>query len=88
MTFLDGHPLVSTLFTCLYLRPTALAQVSSASTTSTDPLRLPGFRNVVLRAMLLGVLKCAEIVWEELCKGLVYEVCRVLASKTVGADVY
>lgn len=88
MTFLDGHPLVSTLYTCLYLRPAALAQVSSTSTDSVDPLRLPGFRNVVLRAMLLGVLKCAEIVWEELCKGLVYEVRTPLADRNDVTEHY
>ncbi|KAL8293221.1 hypothetical protein RQP46_000915 [Phenoliferia psychrophenolica] len=76
ITHLDGHPLVSTLFTCHYLRPRALRQLSVPSpgtNPSNDAARLPGFRSIVLRAMLLATLKCAEIVWEESCKSQVYE---------------
>ncbi|KAM0753949.1 hypothetical protein T439DRAFT_322835 [Meredithblackwellia eburnea MCA 4105] len=79
ITFLDGHPLISTLFTCQYIRPDALAALSSHSSptltegTKKDEDREPGLRNVVLRAMLLATIKCAEIVWDETCKGNVYE---------------
>ncbi|GAA6026738.1 hypothetical protein JCM8097_005825 [Rhodosporidiobolus ruineniae] len=75
--FHDGHPLSSTLWTCNYLRPASLHALafapSSSSSSSPDPARPEELRRVVLRALLLGVLKCSEIVWEELCKGNVYE---------------
>ncbi|ORY75302.1 Mak10 subunit, NatC N-terminal acetyltransferase-domain-containing protein [Leucosporidium creatinivorum] len=71
-TFQDGHPLASTLFTCHYLRPAALASLSFAPDSLGDAQRLAGFR-AVLRAMLLGVIKSTEIIWEELAKGQVYE---------------
>ncbi|GAA5952179.1 hypothetical protein JCM21900_006932 [Sporobolomyces salmonicolor] len=72
-TFQDGHPLVSTLWTCNYFRPAALSAVSGLSSTS--PCQPPVSQSLqgVFRAMLLGVLKSNEIIWEELCKGQVYE---------------
>ncbi|KAK4703252.1 N-alpha-acetyltransferase 35, NatC auxiliary subunit, partial [Phenoliferia sp. Uapishka_3] len=76
MAHLDGHPLVSTLFTCRYLRPAALTELSlvpAGADPTSDPARLPGLRRIVLRAMLLGVLKCTETVWEECCKSQVYD---------------
>ncbi|CEQ39824.1 SPOSA6832_01365, partial [Sporobolomyces salmonicolor] len=67
-TFQDGHPLVSTLWTCNYFRPAALSAVSGLSSTS--PCQPPVSQSLqgVFRAMLLGVLKSNEIIWEELCK--------------------
>ncbi|GAA6061606.1 hypothetical protein JCM10212_000914 [Sporobolomyces blumeae] len=69
-TFQDGQPLMSTLWHCNYFRPESLEAVSAkCGTDAGDVDSLEG----VLRAMLLGVLKTNEIVWEELCKGQVYE---------------
>lgn len=76
-TFQDGNPLASTLWTCNYLRPSSLATVSSAFPSSSDDSAedtRTGWRTVVLRALLLGTLKSSEIMWEEMCKGQVYEV--------------
>ncbi|BGP13575.1 N-alpha-acetyltransferase, non-catalitic subunit [Rhodosporidiobolus nylandii] len=73
-TFHDGHPLPSTLWTCNYLRPSSLSAMCGSS--SPQPERVGGqnpLRTVVLRALLLGTLKCTEIVWEEMAKGQVYE---------------
>ncbi|GAA5868681.1 hypothetical protein JCM1840_004355 [Sporobolomyces johnsonii] len=72
-TFQDGHPLVSTLWTCNYFRPASLSAVSGLSSTS--PCQPPFSQSLqgIFRAMLLGVLKSNEIIWEELCKGQVYE---------------
>jgi hypothetical protein len=72
--FHQGHPLASTLFTCQYFRPHSLSAVSARSTTSKREDLAEGLRNVVLRAMLMGIIKSTEITWEELCKGQVYEV--------------
>ncbi|GAA6000952.1 uncharacterized protein JCM10292_006510 [Rhodotorula paludigena] len=76
-TFYAGHPLASTLWTCNYLRADSLAAISgfaSPPSTSANPLeRLPEIQTVVLRALLLGVLKTSEIVWEEMSKNQVYE---------------
>lgn len=71
VNFYDGHPLACTLFTCRYLRPEAMAAVAWAPSNAADGGAL---RRVVLRAMLLGVLKSAEIIWQDLCEGLVYQV--------------
>ncbi|KAI5475386.1 WSC and DUF1996 domain containing protein [Pseudohyphozyma bogoriensis] len=74
MTHVDGHPLVSTLFTTPYLRSDALAAVARPTPPSKrDPTKPEGLRKVVLRGMLLGVIKTAELVWDELCKMNVYD---------------
>lgn len=89
MTFQDGHPLISTLFKCQYLRPHNLSQlvnhaqqqqsVGSGDVTEEEEEQ-EGFKSVVLRAMLLGIIKSTEIVWEELCSGNVYDVCSLSLS--------
>ncbi|GAA5890819.1 hypothetical protein JCM8208_003063 [Rhodotorula glutinis] len=74
-TFHAGYGLASTLWTCNYLRADSLAAVSgfapSTSASATDGQSQ--LRTVVLRALLLGVLKSTQIVWEELSKNQVYE---------------
>ncbi|GAA5867578.1 hypothetical protein JCM8547_001227 [Rhodosporidiobolus lusitaniae] len=73
-TFHDGSPLASTLWTCNYFRPSSLSSLSGFSPPSpSSSSRQKPLRTVVLRALLLGTLKCSEIVWEELCKGHVME---------------
>ncbi|GAA5969103.1 hypothetical protein JCM8115_007116 [Rhodotorula mucilaginosa] len=62
-TFQAGHPLASTLWTCNLLRPSSLSNIASSASGT----------NTVLRALLLGTLKCSEIVHQELSKGQVYE---------------
>ncbi|KWU41392.1 hypothetical protein RHOSPDRAFT_37065 [Rhodotorula sp. JG-1b] len=62
-TFQAGHPLASTLWTCNLLRPSSLSTLASSASGT----------NTVLRALLLGTLKCSEIVHQELSKGQVYE---------------
>ena len=75
MTFHDGHPLGSTLFRCQYLRPARLVELCSASKSPTTMNgQESGWRRIVLRALLLGVIKTVEITWEELSKAQVYEV--------------
>lgn len=81
--FHQGHPLASTLFTCQYFRPLALRAVSTSSAASkvTGSNRCgEELRMIVLRAMLMGMIKSTEIVWEELCKGQVYEVCGTITK--------
>ncbi|GAA5905135.1 uncharacterized protein JCM6883_004977 [Sporobolomyces salmoneus] len=67
-TFQDGQPLMSTLWNCNYFRIPSLPALSS----SCGDERI-GSVQAVFRAMLLGILKSQEIVWEECCKGQVYE---------------
>lgn len=77
VSHLDGHPIGSTLWGCLYFRPAALATLQQAQQSSTHP---DSDYRLVLRAMLLGILKCAECTWQEYCAGQVYEVgCEVPA---------
>jgi len=59
------------LWACLYLRPTALATLYQAHQNSIHPAS--DYR-IVLRAMILAILKCAECTWQEYCAGQVYEV--------------
>lgn len=72
MTFLDGHPLVSTLFNCAYLRPSALAEMVQSekrgASKEVDACRF------IWRAMLMATIKSTELVWDEIAKGQVYEV--------------
>ncbi|GAA5896572.1 hypothetical protein JCM6882_005731 [Rhodosporidiobolus microsporus] len=71
-TFLSGHPLSSTLWTCNYLRLSSLATLSGVNPSSTSPPP-SALSRIVFRALLLGTLKCSEIVYEEMSKGQVYE---------------
>lgn len=77
-TFLDGHPLGLTLFTCLYFRPEALRLLSNSATSG--PRR-------VLRALLRGVIQTAEMMWEELAKAQVYDVSRGVSLCVIRADL-
>ncbi|GAA5843527.1 hypothetical protein JCM11251_001646 [Rhodosporidiobolus azoricus] len=70
-TFLSGHPLASTLWTCNYLRPSSLT--SLCGTDSSTPSFTPSPLTTVFRALLLATLKSCEIVYEEMSKGRVYE---------------
>ncbi|GAA5990382.1 hypothetical protein JCM5350_003678 [Sporobolomyces pararoseus] len=67
-TFQDGQPLMSTLWNCNYFRNPSLSALAS----SCNDERVGSIQSV-FRAMLLGILKTQEIVWEECCKGQVYE---------------
>ncbi|GAA5875576.1 hypothetical protein JCM16303_000672 [Sporobolomyces ruberrimus] len=81
-TFQDGQPLMSTLWNCNYLRVPSLTTLASTCTEG----RVDSVQGV-FRAMLLGILKTQEIVWEECCKGQVYEHEDVhLASSTLTFD--
>lgn len=60
---------MSTLWECNYFRVPSLSALSS----SCGEERI-GSIQAVFRAVLLGILKTQEIVWEECCKGQVYEV--------------
>ncbi|GAA6024987.1 hypothetical protein JCM11491_002812 [Sporobolomyces phaffii] len=81
-TFQDGQPLMSTLWNCNYFRVPSLETL--ASTIPAGPVNSV---QAVFRAMLLGILKSQEIVWEECCKGHVYEHEDVhLASSTLSFD--
>lgn len=75
-TFHAGYPLASTLWACNYLRADSLAAVSgfAPSTSASADDKQSQLRTVVLRALLLGVVKSSQIVWEELGKSQVYEV--------------
>jgi hypothetical protein len=73
-TFHDGHPLASTLLSCRYIRPSALAALCHTRATFNHSKPPPEYRTTILRAMLLAVIKCTEMIWEELCKAQVYEV--------------
>ncbi|BGP53648.1 N-alpha-acetyltransferase, non-catalitic subunit [Rhodotorula sphaerocarpa] len=66
-TFHAGHPLASTLWTCSLLRLPSHPRYGFPAAAQ-HPLEL-----TVSRALVLGTLKCSEIVWEELAKGQVYE---------------
>ncbi|GAA5966297.1 hypothetical protein JCM3765_005247 [Sporobolomyces pararoseus] len=67
-TFQDGQPLMSTLWNCNYFRNPSLSTLAS----SCNDERIGSIQSV-FRALLLGILKTQEIVWEECCKGQVYE---------------
>ncbi|SCV67106.1 BQ2448_5752 [Microbotryum intermedium] len=67
MKFLDGFPLASTVLECQYLRPNALSEL--ASTAAASPSIWPS----ILLEMLLSVVQCTQMIWQELCKAQVYE---------------
>ncbi|GAA5989289.1 hypothetical protein JCM11641_006102 [Rhodosporidiobolus odoratus] len=75
-TFHRGHPLPSTLWTCNYLRPASLQRLCfppPMTSPSARQIAEEKLRTVVLRALLLGTIKCGEIVFEELGRGKIYE---------------
>jgi len=75
MTWHSGHSLSQTLYTCLYLdhldNITLEAFASSDKNDDSIPAELIA---VVLKAYILGTVKCCHLVWEEMYKGHVYEV--------------
>ncbi|CAG8515287.1 6352_t:CDS:10 [Paraglomus occultum] len=74
MTWHSGHSLSQTLYTCLYLdhldNITLDAFASPDKNDDSTPAELVA---VVLKAYILGTVKCCHLVWEEMYKGHVYE---------------
>lgn len=83
MTWHSGHALSQTLYALLYMHE--LESISMQNLTERwggggagddeggggPPLELVG---LVLRGCIMGMVKCADIVWEEFVKGNLYEV--------------
>jgi hypothetical protein len=79
MTWHSGHSLSQTLYTCMYfhhvleLSPELFINNSNDDSIqhSDSPIE---FVILVLKAYVLGTVKCCHLVWNEMTKGNVYEV--------------
>lgn len=79
MTWHSGHSLSQTLFTCMYfhhvLELNSGLFINNSNYDSTqDPNSPIEFVILVLKAYVLGTVKCSHLVWDEMTKGNVYEV--------------
>ncbi|ORY01708.1 Mak10-domain-containing protein [Basidiobolus meristosporus CBS 931.73] len=64
----SGHSLSQTIFTCLYVHNVfKIPQVKGVAESDNNLVSL------VLKAYVLGVIKCCQLVWQEMIKGNVYE---------------
>lgn len=73
-----GNALAQTVFTCLYmfhLSEMDLASIPSTSKTRFEDAGLPvQLVSVVIRAGIMGLLKCCDMSYRELIKGNVHDV--------------
>ena len=73
-----GYTLPQTIYTCLYvhhltdMNPEVIPQHEQRERDPDRPLELV---TVVIRAMIMGLLKCCDLVWRELSKGNLHDVC-------------
>jgi hypothetical protein len=77
MEWHSGYTLSQTIYSFLYvhsLKEIDPDLVLGGSSPRSDSLRPPELITVVLRAALLGLLKCCDLSWRELNKGNVYDV--------------
>jgi hypothetical protein len=77
MEWHSGYTLSQTIYSFLYVH--SLKEIDpdfafGGSSPRSDSLRPPELITVVLRAALLGLLKCCDLSWRELNKGNVYDV--------------
>jgi hypothetical protein len=72
-----GYTLPQTIYTCLYvhhltdINPDLIPQEQPQR----DPARPLELVTVVVRAAIMGFLKCCDLVWRELSKGRLHDVC-------------
>jgi hypothetical protein len=77
MTWHSGHSLSQTLYTCLYLDHLDKLTLNAFSPSDKKGDSIPAeLLAVVLKAYILGTMKCCQLVWLEMFKGHVYEVRR------------
>lgn len=77
MEWHSGYTLSQTIYSFLYvhsLKEIDPDLVPGGLLPRSDSLRPPELITVVLRAALLGLLKCCDLSWRELNKGNVYDV--------------
>jgi hypothetical protein len=77
MEWHSGYTLSQTIFSFLYvhsLKDIDPDLIPGGSPPRTDTLRPPELITVVLRAAIVGLLKCCDLTWRELNKGNVYDV--------------
>ena len=73
-----GYTLPQTIYTCLYVHhltdidPEATPHLEQLQRDPARPLELV---TVVIRAAIMGFLKCCDLVWRELSKGKLHDVC-------------
>ncbi|CAG8530810.1 20672_t:CDS:10, partial [Racocetra persica] len=95
MTWHTGHSLSQTLFTCMYLHyvpelvPELFSSTTDASNDITDqnteaPIE---FVILVLKAYVMGTVKCCQLVLDEMSKGNVYEE-EDFATNKYGISIY
>ena len=73
----SGYTLSQTIFSFLYvhsLREIDPDVIPGGSLPCPDSLRPPELISVVLRAAVIGLLKCCDLTWRELNKGNMYDV--------------
>ena len=87
MCFIDGHALASTVYTCLYTQATDRFAMSSLPANGAYPPQLVG---LVLRSYVLATLKICDMLWIELVRGNLREVClrRSTALTRQGEDTW
>ncbi|KAG1749555.1 Mak10 subunit, NatC N-terminal acetyltransferase-domain-containing protein [Suillus lakei] len=76
MEWHSGYTLSQTIFSFLYvhsLKEIDPDLIPGGSSPRSDSLRPPELVTVVLRAAVLGLLKCCDLSWRELNKGNVYD---------------
>ncbi|KAH9057687.1 Mak10-domain-containing protein [Lactarius vividus] len=71
-----GYTLPQTIYTCLYvhhltdINPDVIPRQDQLQQ---DPARPVELVTVVIRAAIMGFLKCCDLVWRELCKGKLHD---------------
>ena len=74
-----GYTLSQTIFTCMYVHaltdfdPDLVSREELRGVDNAQPIELV---TVILRASILGLLKCCDLSWREFNKGNVYDVRR------------
>ncbi|CAG8529627.1 24206_t:CDS:10 [Dentiscutata erythropus] len=95
MTWHTGHSLSQTLFTCMYLhyvpelKPELFSNITDTSNDIADlnaetPIE---FVILVLKAYVMGTVKCCQLVLDEMAKGNVYEE-EDFATNKYGISIY
>lgn len=79
MEWHTGYTLSQTIFTCMYvhaltdLHPDIVSREKLSDADHAPPIELV---TIILRASILGLLKCCDLSWREFNKGNVYDVRR------------
>ena len=90
MEWHTGNLLSHTVFTLLYVHRLAETEFDFMSSSSKEIVlsRPPELIFVVLRAYVMGLLKCCDLSWRELSKGGVQDVGTNLQTASLDAKGY